>query len=61
MLMYLGINADKSLPAETELAAMLTPSCASAKARAMKKTPQRVAELGFPSRNLPSRSNGFFN
>ena len=61
ILMYLGINADKSLPAETELAAILTPSCASAKASAIKNTPHRVAELGFPSRNLPSRSKGFLN
>lgn len=59
--MYLGIKADKSLPAETEFAAMFTPSCARANARAMKNTPQRVAEFGFPSRNLPSRSKGFFN
>jgi len=61
ILIYLGINADKSLPAETEFAAMLTPSCARAKARAIKNTPHRVAELGFPSRNLPSKSKGFLS
>jgi hypothetical protein len=60
MLRYLGINADKSLPADTELAAILTPSWARAKAKAIKKTPQRVAELGLPSRNLLRRSKGFY-
>ena len=47
-----------SVPAETELAAMLVPSCARAKAALMIKTPKRSPWLALP-RNLPRRSRGF--
>jgi len=57
--MYRGSKADKSFPADTEFAAILTPSCAKANARAMKNTPQRVAELGLSLRKLLSKSSGF--
>ena len=46
-----------SVPAETELAAMLVPSCASEKAAAMKKTPARFLEPPS-SRIKPRRSSG---
>ena len=61
MLIYRGIKADKSFPAETELAAMLTPSWARANASAIKNTPARVAELGLSLRKLFNRSRGFLN
>lgn len=62
MLRNLGNKAVKSDPAETELAAILTPSCANVNDNAMKKTPALVAELApspLLSRNLPSKSSGF--
>lgn len=47
-----------SVPAETEFAAMLVPSWASAKAEAMKKTPARFDFV--PSlKKLVKRSRGF--
>jgi hypothetical protein len=59
ILTYRGHKADRSFPAETLFAAILTPSCANAKANAIKKTPTRVAELGLPSRKSFKRSSGF--
>src|SRR6478735_585814 len=58
MLSQRGSKAVKSVPAETELAAMLVPSCARAKDVAMKKTPKRSPELPS-SMNLSRRSRGF--
>ena len=58
--MYRGSNADKSFPAETELAAIFTPSCAKANASAIKNTPARVAELGLSLRKALSKSSGFY-
>lgn len=56
--MYRGASAVMSVPADTEFAAMLVPSCARAKAVAMKKTPARLADP--PSwRNEVMRSRGF--
>jgi len=45
-----------SVPAETELAAMLVPNWASAKAVAMKKTPARLECLPSSRKRLRSRS-----
>jgi len=59
MLMYFGIRADKSLPADTVFAAIFTPSWANANAKAMKNTPALVAELGEPLRKSLSKSRGF--
>jgi hypothetical protein len=59
MLIYRGINADRSLPAETEFAAILTPSWANANASPIKNTPTRVAVLGLSLRKLLRRSSGF--
>lgn len=47
-----------SVPAETEFAAMLVPSCARAKAVAMKKTPTLLEEVPS-SRKACKRSSGF--
>ena len=60
ILMYRGSKADKSFPAETELAAIFTPSWAKANARAMKNTPARVAEFGLSFRKALSKSSGFY-
>ena len=49
-----------SVPAETELAAMLVPSCARANAEAMMNTPRRERALAFASSRIwDRRSNGF--
>lgn len=48
----------RSVPAETELAAMFVPSCARAKPNAMKNTPARFAEEPS-SRKDCRRSSGF--
>lgn len=45
MFRYLGNKAVISVPADTELAAMLVPSCARQKAAPMKKTPALFAEV----------------
>ena len=58
MLRYRGRSAVRSVPAETELAAILVPSCARAKADAIMKTPNRVDPFAL-SRNLLSKSRGF--
>jgi len=56
--MYRGRRAVISVPAETLLAAILVPSWASAKAKAIKKTPARL--LDVPSfRNDCRRVRGF--
>ncbi len=47
-----------SVPADTELAAMLVPSWARVKAKDIMKTPKRAAPLA-PSRKLLSRFKGF--
>lgn len=47
-----------SVPADTEFAAILVPSCASAKAKAMKKTPARF-QLPPSWRKDWRRSRGF--
>lgn len=53
-----GRRAVRSVPAETELAAIFVPSCARAKANAIVKTPNLAAPLA-PSRNLLKISSGF--
>lgn len=58
MVIYRGSNAVMSVPADTELAERLVPSCASANPVAMMNTPNRWPELA-PSRNMPSKSSGF--
>lgn len=58
ILQNLGSNAVKFVPADTELAAILVPSCARANPEAITKTPKRSAELA-PSRNMPRRVRGF--
>ena len=62
--MYRGNNAVMSVPADTELAAMLVPSCARANANEMMKTPNRAGPFAFFPvfgliKKYESRFNGF--
>lgn len=59
MLIHLGSNAVKSVPAEMELAAMFVPNCARVNAAAITNTPKRVAPLTpGSSKNLVSNVSG---
>ena len=60
MFRYLGKRAVMSVPADTLLAAIFVPSCASTKEAAMTKTPKRVPLPTFGSlRKRSSKSSGF--
>ena len=64
MFNHRGKSAVMSVPAETEFAAIFVPSCASAKAKDMMKTPNLAGPLAVApvfglTKKYDSRFNGF--